>query len=100
MDTIAAVDAAGTGCLDFPEFLNLMTRAMRDRPPEDEWRRAFRFFDKDGDGELSVADLRARAREMGRELTETEARDMIREADPQQRGALTLDDFRNVMTRN
>ena len=76
------VDADGNGTIDFPEFLNLMARKMKVRPQqeqcagaraltltarpsqdtdsEEELREAFKVFDKDGNGFISAAEVRAR----------------------------------------
>jgi len=41
-DMINEVDADGNGTIDFPEFLTLMARKMKDTDQEDELREAFR----------------------------------------------------------
>jgi len=40
----------GNGTIDFPEFLTMMARKMKDADTEEELREAFRVFDKDGNG--------------------------------------------------
>ncbi|MCL7046583.1 hypothetical protein MKW94_024673 [Papaver nudicaule] len=45
-DMINEVDADGIGTIDFPEFLNLMGRKMKDTDSEEELMEAFRVFDK------------------------------------------------------
>ena len=51
-DMINEVDADGNGTIDFPEFLNLMARKMKDTDSEEELKEAFKVFDKDGNGYL------------------------------------------------
>lgn len=36
----------GNGTIDFPEFLTMMARKMKDTDSEEEIREAFRVFDK------------------------------------------------------
>ncbi len=48
----------GNGTIDFPEFLTMMGRKMKDTDSEEELREAFRVFDKDGTGFISAADFR------------------------------------------
>ena len=48
----------GNGTIDFPEFLTMMARKMKDTDSEEEIREAFRVFDKDGNGYISSAELR------------------------------------------
>jgi len=37
---------SGNGTIDFPEFLTMMARKMKDTDSEEEIREAFRVFDK------------------------------------------------------
>merc|ERR1711900_118476 len=47
-DMINEVDADGNGTIDFPEFLSLMARKMKDTDTEEELIEAFKVFDRDG----------------------------------------------------
>lgn len=42
---INEVDADGSGTIDFPEFLNLNSRKMKDTDSEEELLEAFKVFD-------------------------------------------------------
>lgn len=57
-DMINEVDADGNGTIDFPEFLSLMARKMKDTDTEEELIEAFKVFDRDGNGFISAAELR------------------------------------------
>ena len=57
-DMINEVDADGNGTIDFPEFLTMMARKMRDTDSEEEIKEAFKVFDRDGNGYISSAELR------------------------------------------
>lgn len=57
-DMINEVDADGNGEIDFPEFLTMMARKMKDTDSEEEIKEAFKVFDKNGDGKISAAELR------------------------------------------
>lgn len=72
---------AGNGTIDFPEFLTMMARKMKDTDSEEEIREAFRVFDKDGNGFISAAELRHVMTNLGEKLTDEEVDEMIREAD-------------------
>ncbi|CAL8267155.1 unnamed protein product [Boreogadus saida] len=52
-DMINEVDTDGNGTIDFPEFLTMMARKMKDTDSEEEIREAFRVFDKSGSGKRS-----------------------------------------------
>ena len=72
---------SGNGTIDFPEFLTMMARKMKDTDSEEEIREAFRVFDKDGNGFISAAELRHVMTNLGEKLTDEEVDEMIREAD-------------------
>lgn len=55
-DIINEVAADPNGTIDFPKFLTMMARKIRDS--EEEIREAFRALDKDGAGYASAVDLR------------------------------------------
>lgn len=80
-DMINEVDADGNGTIDFPEFLTMMARKMKETDSEEEIREAFRVFDKDGNGFISAAELRHVMTNLGEKLTDEEVDEMIREAD-------------------
>ncbi|URE17965.1 hypothetical protein MUK42_12274 [Musa troglodytarum] len=99
-DMINEVDADGNGTIDFPEFLNLMARKMKDTDSEEELREAFRVFDKDQNGFISAAELRHVMTNLGEKLTDEEVDEMIREADVDGDGQINYDEFVKVMMAN
>jgi calmodulin len=57
-DMINEVEAVGNGTIDFPEFLTMMARKMKDTESFDDIVEAFKIFDKDGSGYILATDLR------------------------------------------
>merc|ERR1711998_386147 len=51
-DMINEVDADGNSTIDFPEFLSLMARKMKDTDTEEELIEAFKVFDREAMGSL------------------------------------------------
>ncbi|MGH0160662.1 UNVERIFIED_CONTAM: hypothetical protein FKN15_041131 [Acipenser sinensis] len=92
-DMINEVDADGNGTIDFPEFLTMMARKMKDTDSEEEIREAFRVFDKDGNGYISAAELRHVMTNLGEKLTDEEVDEMIREADIDGDGQVNYEAF-------
>lgn len=80
-DMINEVDADGNGTIDFPEFLTMMARKMRDTDSEEEIREAFKVFDRDNNGYISAAELKHVMTNLGERLSQDEVDEMIREAD-------------------
>ncbi|KAK9913353.1 hypothetical protein M0R45_037171 [Rubus argutus] len=96
-DMIVEVDADGNGTIDFPEFLNLMARKMRDTESEEELKEAFRVFDKDQNGSISADELRHVMTNLGEKLTDEEVDEMVREADVDGDGQINYEEFVKVM---
>ena len=118
-DMINEVDADGNGTIDFPEFLTMMARKMKDTDSEEEIKEAFKVFDKDGNGYISAAELRhvmtnlgrhpsisfcgssltRITRSIGEKLTDNEVDEMIREADVDGDGQINYEEFVKVIPR-
>ncbi|CAH2224281.1 calmodulin [Pelobates cultripes] len=95
--TISEIDCDGSGTIDFPEFLTLMARKMKDTDTEEEIREAFRVFDKEGNGFISAAELRHVMTNLGEKLTDEEVDEMIREADTDGDGQVNYEELVQMM---
>eukprot|EP00956_Cyclotella_meneghiniana_P005395 scaffold6799_cov51-Cyclotella_meneghiniana.AAC.1 len=93
MDMINEIDSDGNGTIDFPEFLTMMARKMKDTDSEEEILEAFKVFDKDGNGFISAAELRHIMTNLGEKLTDEEVDEMIREADIDGDGQINYEEF-------
>ena len=82
---------AGNGTIDFPEFLTMMAKKMKETDSEEELKEAFRVFDKDGNGFISASELRHVMTNLGEKLTDEEVDEMIREADIDGDGQVNYD---------
>jgi len=91
------LDIDGNGTIDFPEFLSLMARKMKDTDTEEELIEAFKVFDRDGNGFISAAELRHVMTNLGEKLTDEEVDEMIREADVDGDGQINYEEFVKMM---
>ena len=69
----------------------MMARTAKETDTEEEIQQAFRVFDKDGNGYISVAELRFVMMNLGEALTEEEVDQMIKEADADGDGQINFD---------
>ncbi|KAK4361666.1 hypothetical protein RND71_020618 [Anisodus tanguticus] len=96
---ISEVDADhDNGTMEFTEFLNLISKKMKETDSEEELKEAFKVFDKDQNGYISSNDLRHVMINLGEKLTDEEAEQMIKEADLDGDGQVNFDEFVKMMT--
>ena len=74
---INEVDSEGVGQIDFPEFLSLMSRKMKETDTQQELQDSLRIFDKNGDGMLNVRELKHLITGLGERMTEEEVEAML-----------------------
>ncbi|ODQ64286.1 calmodulin [Nadsonia fulvescens var. elongata DSM 6958] len=90
-------DIGNGGNIDFPEFLTMMARKMKDTDSEEEIREAFKVFDRDNNGFISTQELRHVMTSIGEKLTEEEVSEMLREADRNNTGSVDYNEFVQLM---
>ena len=69
------------GFIEFPSFLELLAKHLKDSETTEEIQDSFRVFDKEGGGTISAAELRHIMTTIGEKLTDEEVDEMLREAD-------------------
>ncbi|KAJ4453201.1 putative Cell division control protein 31 [Paratrimastix pyriformis] len=83
--------------IGFDAFQEIMTEKMGQRDPQEEMQKAFRLFDDDGTGKISVKNLRRVAKELGEDLPDQELQAMIEEFDRDQDGEINEAEFMYIM---
>jgi calmodulin len=96
-DMIKDLDVDGSGFLSFEEFVTLMTTQTVEEvvSVEDEVIRAFRTFDKDGNGKISMSEFRFILTKLGDKMPENEVDEVFKEADLNHDGVLNYEEFVN-----
>ncbi|XP_073534804.1 centrin-3 isoform X1 [Phyllobates terribilis] len=91
-------DSEATGRISFEDFNEVVTDLILDRDPQEEMMKAFKLFDDDDSGRISMRNLRRVARELGENMTDEELRAMIEEFDKDGDGEINLQEFISIMT--
>ncbi|XP_041432994.1 calcium-binding protein 5 isoform X2 [Xenopus laevis] len=92
------------GRVDFQDFVDLMTPKLLEETAGmigmKEMRDAFKEFDANGDGEITLDELQhAMQRLLGENLTSNEIADVVREADLNGDGTVDFEEFVRMMSR-
>lgn len=91
-------DREATGKITFEDFNEVVTDWILDRDPQEEILKAFKLFDDDDSGKISLRNLRRVARELGENMSDEELRAMIEEFDKDGDGEINQDEFIAIMT--
>ena len=88
------VDCSGPSTIDFPEFLALMCRKIRNTDKEEEIQEASQAFDVHGTGFISKAEARHLMTNLGGNLMDDEEVDeLLDEADVDGDGQINCEEF-------
>eukprot|EP00903_Cladosiphon_okamuranus_P013667 g12728.t1 len=91
-------DPDSDGKVDLPTFRRIMEARYAKLDPEEEIRKAFRLFDTEGTGKITVKNLQRVAKELGDDsLGDRELQAMIDEFDKNLDGSVSLDEFVHIM---
>merc|ERR1712010_280729 len=97
-DMVNQVDKDGSGMIDFPEFLSMMSLKQESENAEDEIREAFQVFDGDGNGFINRQELACVMGNLGETLTQEEIQGMIDQADIDGDGCINYEEFYTMMS--
>ncbi|PON44556.1 Parvalbumin [Parasponia andersonii] len=99
---LANIDANGNGAVEFDELVQAILPDINDEVllNQDQLLEVFRSFDRDGNGNITAAELAGSMAKMGHPLTYRELSDMMREADTNNDGVLSFNEFATIMARS
>ncbi|XP_062111236.1 probable calcium-binding protein CML16 [Humulus lupulus] len=99
---LANIDANGNGAIEFEELVQAILPDINDEVlvNQDQLLEIFRSFDRDGNGYITAAELAGSMAKMGHPLTYRELTDMMREADTNNDGVLSFNEFATIMARS
>eukprot|EP01018_Ginkgo_biloba_P018277 Gb_23756 [translate_table: standard] len=82
-----------SGTIDFPRFLDIMKRNMKGASFDRQLKDAFKVLDKEGNGMISVKELRHILTSVGEKLEASEFDEWIREINVDSDGKISYEDF-------
>ncbi|XP_004074514.1 centrin-3 [Oryzias latipes] len=91
-------DRDGNRKITFEDFSEVVTDRILERDPKEEVLKAFKLFDDDESGRISLRNLRRVARELGEDINDEELRSMIDEFDTDRDGEINQEEFLAIMT--
>ncbi|KAI4324310.1 hypothetical protein L6164_023861 [Bauhinia variegata] len=96
---IEKIDVNGDGCVDIDEFGELYQSIMDERDEEDDMREAFNVFDQNGDGFITVEELRAVLASLGLKQGRAveDCKKMIMKVDADGDGMVNYKEFKQMM---
>ena len=74
-----------------------MTEKILNRDPAEEIEKAFKLFDDDGTGKITLKNLKRVAKDLGEHMTEDELQAMIDEFDKDGDSAINPNEFLSIM---
>jgi centrin-1 len=93
------IDKEGTATVTYNEFVEMVTPKVLARDPKEEIMKIFRLFDEDNTGGITFRNLKRVATELGENLSDEELQEMIEEADRDQDGVVSAEEFYRVMRK-
>ncbi|CAN6485431.1 unnamed protein product [Victoria cruziana] len=96
---IDKIDVNGDGCVDIDEFGVLYQTIMDEKDEEEDMREAFNVFDQNGDGFITVEELRSVLSSLGLKQGRTveDCKKMIRKVDADGDGMVNYKEFKQMM---
>ena len=83
--------------INYDEFLTIINQKEKDVDEEEEVLKAFKVFDKDGNGLININELKDIMLNMGNNWSENEINEMLAEADIDMDGYINYEDFVRTM---
>jgi len=100
-EIVEEIDEDGSGLLEFGEFCQLAAKFLVEEDEEalrKELKEAFRIYDKERNGYISIETLKEILRELDSKLSEDELDGIVEEVDVDGSGTLDFDEFMKMMT--
>ena len=91
---LVEVDEDQNGTIEIDEFKKMLEKMMEDS--DDLVIEAFKVFDKDQDGKITHKEFMQVMNQLGENVTEEEMEQIYKDADEDNNGYITFDEFNSV----
>ena len=81
------------------DFVDLCTKFINNDETEDDLIEAFKFWDTDNSGRVATEDIRRALTTLGDKLSEDEINALVKEADPDNIGAIDYEHYSKILFR-
>ena len=99
-EIIEELELEGNNEINYENFVSIVNRREKDVDTEEEVLKAFKFFDKEGNGLININDLKHIMITVSKNLSELEIDDMLKEADLDMDGFINYEEFiRSLLTK-
>ena len=86
--------------INYDEFMKVVIPHIKPRNSREEIMKIFRLFDEDNTGKISIKNLRKVAKDLGEDISDNELKELIKEADRDNDGLVSPEDFYRVMSKD
>ncbi|KAF6010405.1 Calcium-binding component of the spindle pole body (SPB) half-bridge [Brettanomyces bruxellensis] len=100
LSIIEEFDSDNRKQISYDDFYRFVANKLVERDPVEEIKRAFKLFDDDRTGKISLKNLRRVAKELGENITDDELMAMIDEFDLDDDGEINEEEFLNICLEN
>lgn len=90
---VMELDPQNTGKISYPEFSNLIREKMAEKDHYEDIQIAFQTLDVSKTGKITFSDLKKVAKDLGENITDHEIHEMINEADLDNDGEISFEEF-------
>ena len=92
-EIIMELELEGNDEINFENFVSIVNRRDKDVDNEEEVIKAFKFFDKEGNGLININELKNIMLSVGKNISEEELNDILKEADIDMDGYINYEEF-------
>lgn len=96
---VKEMDKDGDATIDLEEFMIMLAEKMNQQDGKEEMLKGFKMFDDDNTGRISFNNFKRVATDLGETLTDDQLKEILAEADEDNDGEISQEEFLNVMTR-